>query len=188
MSFANRLKATRKQKGYSQEMLAEKLNVSRQSVTKWETGIAYPEIRTLLELSSVLGKDLDWLLQDEKPGGNIHDDSRGDFPCSDEEIIQDLESLEMAMEQDLLMNMLRVLDGYEIVRKIETEELTGTQTCIFYRGRVFSETAGNDPATNESIHAFSEMNLSEIRSLLLPWGDLHKRKLEAQPQVAKMQP
>ena len=61
MSFANRLKATRKQKGYSQEMLAEKLDVSRQSVTKWETGIAYPEIRTLLELSSVLGKDLDWL-------------------------------------------------------------------------------------------------------------------------------
>ena len=188
MSFANRLKATRKQKGYSQEMLAEKLDVSRQSVTKWETGIAYPEIRTLLELSSVLGKDLDWLLQDEKPGGNIHDDSRRDFPCNGEERIPDLESLEFSMEQDLLMNMLRVLDGYEIVRKIETEEFAGTQTCIFYKGRVFSETSGNDPATGESIHAFSEMNLSEIRSLLLPWGDLHKRKLEAQPLVAKMQP
>ena len=106
MSFANRLKATRKQKGYSQEMLAEKLDVSRQSVTKWETGIAYPEIRTLLELSSVLGKDLDWLLQDEKPGGNIHDDSRRDFPCNGEERIPDLESLEFSMEQDLLMEIL----------------------------------------------------------------------------------
>ena len=188
MSFANRLKATRKQKGYSQEMLAEKLDVSRQSVTKWETGIAYPEIKTLLELSSVLEKDLDWLLQDEKPGRNMYNSPGYDFSYNEANRFHDRRSLDDAMEQDLLMQLLRVLDGYEIVRIIETKELEGTQSYIFYKGRVFSETVGFDPVTNESIQAFSEMNLSEIRSLLLPWGDLQKRKLGAQLQVAKKQP
>ena len=65
MSFADKLKEARREKGYSQEQLAEKLNVSRQSVTKWETDSAYPQMQTLLLLSFVLGKSLDWLLQDE---------------------------------------------------------------------------------------------------------------------------
>lgn len=62
MSFAERLRTTRKERGYSQEQLAERLDVSRQCVTKWEAGISYPEIKTLLELAAVLDRDLDWLL------------------------------------------------------------------------------------------------------------------------------
>ena len=41
MSFAGRLKISRKEKGYSQEALAEELEVSRQSITKWESGRGY---------------------------------------------------------------------------------------------------------------------------------------------------
>lgn len=66
MSFADRLRMSRKEKGYSQEQLAEDLGVSRQSITKWETGIAYPKIKKLLLLSIRLEKSLDWLLFDEK--------------------------------------------------------------------------------------------------------------------------
>lgn len=40
MTFANRLQELRKSKGFSQEYLAEKCNVSRQSVSKWETGVS----------------------------------------------------------------------------------------------------------------------------------------------------
>ena len=65
MSFAERLRVSRKEKGYSQEILAEKLNVSRQTVTKWETENAYPEMKTLLLLSVILQKDLDWLFSDD---------------------------------------------------------------------------------------------------------------------------
>ena len=39
MTFAENLKMLRKQAGMSQEQLAEKLGVSRQAVTKWETGV-----------------------------------------------------------------------------------------------------------------------------------------------------
>ncbi len=66
MSFADRLRMSRKEKGYSQEQLAEDLGVSRQSITKWETGTAYPKIKKLLLLSIRLEKSLDWLLFDEK--------------------------------------------------------------------------------------------------------------------------
>ena len=65
MSFAERVRVSRKEKGYSQETLAEALNVSRQTVTKWETENAYPEMKTLLLLSVILEKDLDWLFNDD---------------------------------------------------------------------------------------------------------------------------
>jgi len=65
MSLAERIRISRKEKGYSQEELAERLNVSRQTVTKWETENAYPEMKTLLLLSVILEKDLDWLFSDD---------------------------------------------------------------------------------------------------------------------------
>ena len=65
MSFAERIRVARKEKGYSQEILAEKLNVSRQTVTKWETENAYPEMKTLLLLSVILEKEIDWLFSDD---------------------------------------------------------------------------------------------------------------------------
>ncbi len=66
MSFADRLRMSRTEKGFSQERLAEDLGVSRQSITKWETGIAYPKIKKLLMLSILLERSLDWLLADER--------------------------------------------------------------------------------------------------------------------------
>lgn len=65
MNFADRLQELRKAKGFSQEDLAESLNVSRQSVSKWETGLGYPETEKLLILCEVLGVDLDYLLRDK---------------------------------------------------------------------------------------------------------------------------
>ncbi len=66
MSFSDRLKTSRKEKGHSQEQLAEMLEVSRQSITKWETGTAFPELKKLLQISIILDKELDWLLCDER--------------------------------------------------------------------------------------------------------------------------
>ena len=62
MSFAENLKQLRKEKQMSQENLAELLNVSRQSVSKWEQGLSYPEVETLLLLSKRLSVSLDEML------------------------------------------------------------------------------------------------------------------------------
>jgi len=53
MKFGDNLKIIRKNKKMSQERLAEMVNVSRQSVSKWETGEAYPEMNNILELCKI---------------------------------------------------------------------------------------------------------------------------------------
>ena len=65
MSFAENLKQLRKARQLSQEDLAEILDVSRQAVSKWEQGIGYPEVETLLLLSSKLRVSLDSLMEAE---------------------------------------------------------------------------------------------------------------------------
>lgn len=67
MSFAERLKDARRVCGLSQEELAERLEVSRQAVGKWEQGVAYPEMEKLLALCAVLKVSADTLLCDELP-------------------------------------------------------------------------------------------------------------------------
>ena len=59
---ANRLQQLRKENGYSQEVLAEKLGISRQSVSKWERAESSPEIDNLMALSKIYGLTIDELL------------------------------------------------------------------------------------------------------------------------------
>lgn len=59
---ANRLQQLRKENGYSQEVLAEKLGISRQSISKWERAESSPEIDNLMALSKIYGMTIDELL------------------------------------------------------------------------------------------------------------------------------
>ena len=65
MSFGERLKKEREQKGWSQEELATKIHVSRQSVSKWETGKNYPSIEVIIDLSDLFGITIDELLRSD---------------------------------------------------------------------------------------------------------------------------
>ncbi len=62
MSFADNLRQVRKEKGLSQEALAEIMYVSRQAVSKWEQGEGYPEVEKLLLLANRLNVSLDSLM------------------------------------------------------------------------------------------------------------------------------
>ena len=64
MTFSDKLIALRKKAGWSQEELAERLNVSRQSVSKWESGQSMPDIDKILQLSSLFSVTTDCLLKD----------------------------------------------------------------------------------------------------------------------------
>lgn len=66
MKFAEKLKCIRKQAGMSQEQLAEKLGVSRQAITKWETDAGIPDIENIIAVSSLFDISIDELLMDEK--------------------------------------------------------------------------------------------------------------------------
>ena len=65
MELADKILRHRKQMGLSQEALSEKLNVSRQAVSRWETGTAQPDASTILQLSRLFGVSTDYLLQDD---------------------------------------------------------------------------------------------------------------------------
>lgn len=62
MTIGERIKQLRSEKGFSQEKLAEQLNVSRSAVAKWEADGGVPEIDNLLQLSSVFGISIDELV------------------------------------------------------------------------------------------------------------------------------
>lgn len=64
MNFAEKLFALRTQAGYSQEVLAEKLNVSRQAISKWELGTTLPETDRLISISTLFSVSIDSLLID----------------------------------------------------------------------------------------------------------------------------
>lgn len=64
MKFADNLKKIRKIKNISQEELAEKVGVSRQSVSKWETSEAYPEMNNILELCKIFKCNINDLVND----------------------------------------------------------------------------------------------------------------------------
>lgn len=64
MQFSEKLSSLRRRKGYSQEQLADRLGVTRQSVSKWESGAAMPELSKLITLSEVFGVSVDYLVKD----------------------------------------------------------------------------------------------------------------------------
>lgn len=66
MTFAEKLKSIRKQAGFSQEKLAEKLGVSRQAITKWETDAGIPDIENLMAISTLFDISIDELLSNER--------------------------------------------------------------------------------------------------------------------------
>lgn len=63
MDFSEKLLTLRKAKNLTQEELAEKLNVSRQSVSKWESGQAAPELDKIVAISTVFDVTTDYLLK-----------------------------------------------------------------------------------------------------------------------------
>lgn len=64
MSIGEKLKEGRKKAGLSQEQLAEKLCVSRQAITKWESNRGIPDIGNMQNISKLFGVSIDYLLDD----------------------------------------------------------------------------------------------------------------------------
>lgn len=65
MTTGEKLSRLRRENNYTQEQLADRLGVSRQSISKWESDAAYPETDRIIELSRLYGCTADYLLKDE---------------------------------------------------------------------------------------------------------------------------
>lgn len=67
MTISEKILYCRKRCGFSQEALAEKIGVSRQAISKWETGEATPELSKLALLAKTFGVTADWLISEDDP-------------------------------------------------------------------------------------------------------------------------
>ncbi len=65
MALSEKLYTLRKKSGLSQEQLAEKLEVSRQAISKWESGTSVPESDKLIVISNYFNVSLDYLLKED---------------------------------------------------------------------------------------------------------------------------
>ena len=78
MAFSENLQYIRTQAGITQEQLAEQLEVSRQSVSKWESGASFPEMDTLLRICDLYDVNLDTLLRGSVEESNVSDTAQYD--------------------------------------------------------------------------------------------------------------
>ena len=70
MKLSDKIVGLRKSNGMSQEDLAEKLDVSRQAISRWESGAAMPDANNILQLSKLFDVTTDYLLNDDYQSDN----------------------------------------------------------------------------------------------------------------------
>jgi transcriptional regulator with XRE-family HTH domain len=118
MIFSERLKKEREKRNWSQNDLAEKIHVSRQSVSKWETGKNYPSIEVLINLSDLFQITVDELLR------------------SDEELKEKIirESKQLAFpKRKMLFDIVLVIGAFLLVSKLiilSLNKFAGTDITI----------------------------------------------------------
>lgn len=121
MILAEKIMKLRKQNGWSQEELAMKLNVSRQSVSKWESGASIPDLDKILKLSQIFEVSTDYLLKDEMEEDTARTTlvSYEEDPISGEE---ELNTVSLSLEEaDTYMNL---------VEKASRKIAAGVAACI----------------------------------------------------------
>ena len=105
MFFSEKLYSLRRAKGLSQENLADMLNVTRQSVSKWEAGAAMPEIEKLVAIADIFSVSVDSLLREEMPAAEA---AVSAAPAPDGAVAEELREIR---------KLLRYQGPYEYVSK-----------------------------------------------------------------------
>ena len=84
MILADKITEERKKNGWSQEDLAERLGVSRQSVSKWESAGSVPDLQKVIQMADLFGVSTDYLLKDEMGQENRDTENapQSDMDCS----------------------------------------------------------------------------------------------------------
>ena len=111
MSFSEKLYILRSRTNLSQSALAEGLNVSRQTISKWELGVSYPEIDKLVAISDFFHVTTDYLLKDDALAGT---------PANLDRLVLEFLGSAQDMEQisDDLVEIMRdgIIDESEMIR------------------------------------------------------------------------
>lgn len=123
--FGNRLKAVRKDRGYTQRKLADSLGVTEQAVSKWERGTSYPDISMLNGISGILDCSLDYLFQFE--------------PDRNRRLMQDSIERKTEINRLLLPDIISLKFGEKLVPMFIEEDKKGFPHINNLRGQMASQ-------------------------------------------------
>lgn len=123
--FGSRLRAVRKEKGYTQKQLANSLGVTEQAVSKWERETSYPDIMMLNGISEVLECSLDYLFQFEPGKKNL--------------LNQDSVERKAEINRHLLPDIISLTFGEELVPMFVEENKQGFPHVNAFRREIASQ-------------------------------------------------
>ena len=127
MNLASNIMSLRKSVGISQEELADKLCVSRQSVGKWESGQCAPDLEKLLELSEFFQVTTDYLLKGNEENQNDTDHVNAESKTGNVHIVHmdSLESLSESVAKVVCLASGENIEGKAKVQKFERGNSSG---------------------------------------------------------------
>ncbi|MCP3675243.1 MAG: helix-turn-helix transcriptional regulator, partial [Gammaproteobacteria bacterium] len=141
MILADKIVKLRKQFGWSQEELAEKMNVSRQSVSKWESTNSIPDLNRIIILTEIFGVSTDFLLKDEVEAEAVDSLSEGVEPGLIQiSLEQALEYVDNKMEasgliaKGVALSVCSVIPLFFLLAIAETEPLNLTKNVAIVIG------------------------------------------------------
>lgn len=151
MQLSDKIVGLRKSNGMSQEELAEKLNISRQAISRWEMGSALPDATNILLLSKLFGVTTDYLLNDDYKSDNDLPKIKGIKEDNIKQILIFLVTLEIMtllmqfMTTYILQNVffgflsfipfVALIGGFEYAYRKRTSE--ANETTAFFRKRFY---------------------------------------------------
>ncbi|MCR4781192.1 MAG: helix-turn-helix domain-containing protein [Lachnospiraceae bacterium] len=134
MILADKIINERKKLGWSQEELAEKLEVSRQSVSKWESAQSTPDLSRILKMAEIFGVSTDYLLKDEVGESEVKEDvSFSDEklrPVSMEEASKYLEEVRVATPKTAIGVMLCIISPIVLLMSSDLSERFGIEENV----------------------------------------------------------
>ncbi len=127
MQFSDNLQNLRKQHNISQEQLAEQINVSRQSISKWESGDSYPETEKLIALCNVFGCKLDDLVR-----GEIQSNSANTSTAGQDSILRQYDQLMNKFSLGISIGVGIILLGITALLSITALKPFGYTSVAYY--------------------------------------------------------
>lgn len=115
MILADKIILLRKKNGWSQEQLAEQLDISRQSVSKWESGASIPDLDKIIKMSNIFGVSTDYLLKDEMEDAGLSES---------EEIIEE------KIKNERMVSLEEASAFMDLARKVSSKIALAVSMCI----------------------------------------------------------
>lgn len=165
MKFCDNLKALRKAERMSQERLAERVGVSRQSVSKWETGEAYPEMNNIMALCTVFHCEITDLINNQISDAASLNNLKKEKEMKKEEKASEDSTLVMSEKFLKISKCVRFIARMGIIGSILSAVAMAALACVILFTSAVPDAFNNLTKVNEASSIISALGLSSVDTM-----------------------